>query len=132
MTESGKSFVAEAINDAKNPVVMFALEWCEFCWAVRKLFAELNIPYKAYDLDSVTYQQGGLGGEIRAALNGQIGSNTIPQIFIGGEHMGGGTDTFEAYKTGKLQEHLARAGIVAGDLGDRDPFELLPNWLHKR
>jgi len=132
VTESGKSFVAEAINDAKNPVVMFALEWCEFCWAVRKLFAELNIPYKAYDLDSVTYQEGGLGGEIRAALNEQIGSNTIPQIFIGGEHMGGGTDTFEAYKTGKLQEHLAKSGIVAGDLGDRDPFELLPNWLHKR
>ncbi|MFC1720158.1 glutaredoxin domain-containing protein [Pseudomonadota bacterium] len=131
-SEAARAFVTEAINDAENPVVLFALEWCEFCWAVRKLFAELNIPYKAYDLDSVAYQEGNLGGEIRAALNELIGSNTIPQIFVGGEHMGGGTDTFEAYKSGKLQEHLAKAGIVAGDLGDKDPFELLPNWLHKR
>ncbi len=104
VTETGKAFVTSAINDAENPVVMFALEWCEFCWAVRKLFAELNVPYKAFDLDSVAYQQDNLGGQIRAALNARIGSNTIPQIFVGGEHIGGGTDTFEAYKSGKLKE----------------------------
>jgi cysteine synthase A len=132
VTETAEAFVAEAINDPENPVVMFALEWCEFCWAVRKLFTELNIPYKAFDLDSVAYQEGNRGGEIRAALNARIGSNTIPQIFVGGEHIGGGTDTFEAYKSGSLQEHLSKAGITAGDLGDKDPYELLPNWLHKR
>jgi cysteine synthase A len=132
ITEAADAFVAGAISDPENPVVMFALEWCEFCWAVRKLFAELKVPYKALDLDSVAYQEGNLGGQIRAVLNARIGSNTIPQIFIGGEHIGGGTDTFEAYKSGILQEHLASAGIVAGDLGDKDPYELLPNWLHKR
>jgi cysteine synthase A len=132
VTEIGKVFVTSAINDAENPVVMFALEWCEFCWAVRKLFAELNVPYKAFDLDSVAYQEDNRGGQIRAALNARIGSNTIPQIFVGGEHIGGGTDTFEAYKSGKLKERLAKFGIVPGDLGDRDPYELLPNWLHKR
>jgi len=26
----------------KQPVVMFALEWCEFCWSVRKLFKALG------------------------------------------------------------------------------------------
>jgi len=132
VTETGKAFVTSAINDADNPVVLFALEWCEFCWAVRKLFAELNIPYKALDLDSVAFQKDNLGSQIRAALNARIGSNTIPQIFVGGEHIGGGTDTFEAYKSGKLKERLATVGIVPGDLGDRDPYELLPNWLHKR
>jgi len=132
VTDTGENFVAEALADEENPVVMFALEWCEFCWAVRKLFTELEIPYKAYDLDSVAYQQDNLGGEIRSALNARIGSNTIPQIFISGEHIGGGTDTFEAYKTGALQERLTEIDIVAGNLGDKDPYELLPNWLHKR
>jgi len=131
-SETAEALVTNALDDAANPVVMFALEWCEFCWAVRKLFAEMKVPYKAYDLDSVAYQQGNLGGQVRAVLNARIGSNTIPQIFIGGEHMGGGTDTFEACKSGKLRERLAEVGIVASELGDKDPFELLPNWMHKR
>jgi cysteine synthase A len=131
-SETAETLVNNALDDAENPVVLFSLEWCEFCWAVRKLFAELKVPYKAYDLDSVSYQQGNLGGQVRAVLNARIGSNTIPQIFIGGEHIGGGTDTFEVCKSGKLRERLAEVGIVAGEFGDKDPFELLPNWLHKR
>ena len=31
-----------------------------------------------------------------------------------------------------LQEQLAQSGIDCGDLDDKDPFELLPGWLHKR
>ena len=65
-------------------------------------------------------------------LNARLGTNTIPQVFIGGEHLGGATDTFEAYKSGELQKHLERMGIEPGDLGGKDPYELLPNWLHKR
>ncbi len=131
-TETAEIFVTEAINDPENPVVLFALEWCEFCWAIRKLFTELEVPYKAIDLDSVAYQQDDRGGQIRAALNARLGSTTIPQIFIGGEHVGGAIDTFEAYKSGRLQELLSRFGIEPGNLGDKDPYELLPNWLHKR
>ncbi len=129
---SAEQVVDRALADADNPVVLFALEWCEFCWAIRKLFGELDIPYTAHDLDSVAYQDNDLGGKIRAVLNARVGSNTIPQIFIGGKHIGGATDTFEAYKSGELQKRLARVGIQAGDLGGKDPYELLPNWLHKR
>jgi cysteine synthase A len=126
------AFVDEALGDPDQPVVLFALEWCEFCWAVRKLFNELGIAYRSVDLDSVAYQEDDWGGQIRGVLRSRLGSNTIPQIFIGGEHLGGATDTFEAYKTGELQKHLAKAGLECGDLGDKDPFELLPGWLHKR
>jgi cysteine synthase A len=132
LNATAEEIVEKALADRENPVALFALEWCEFCWAIRKLFTELDIPYTAYDLDSVAYQDDDMGGNIRAVLRSRIGSNTIPQIFIGGEHIGGATDTFEAYKSGELRKHLARVGIEAGDLGDRDPYELLPNWLHKR
>jgi cysteine synthase A len=132
LNQSAEQIVKKALTDRENPVALFALEWCEFCWAIRKLFAELGIPYTAYDLDSVAYQDEDMGGKIRAVLRSRIGSNTIPQIFIGGEHIGGATDTFEAYKSGELRKRLAKVGIEAGDLGDRDPYELLPNWLHKR
>jgi len=113
-------------------VVLFALEWCEFCWSVRKLFAKLGVPYRAIDLDSVEYQAEAWGSQIRAVLNAQLGSDTIPQVFIGGEHIGGATDTFEAAKSGELRSLLEKSGIEAGELGDMGPLELLPNWLHKR
>jgi cysteine synthase A len=132
VTEAANEFVSETVADHENPVVLFALEWCEFCWAIRKLFGELGIPYRAVDLDSVEYQEDDWGGQIRAVLNAKLGSNTIPQIFIGGEHIGGATDTFEACKSGELQKLLAEVGIEPGDLDGKDPYELLPNWLHKR
>ena len=62
------AFVAEVIERREQPVVMFALEWCEFCWSVRRLFAEYKIPYRSIDLDSVDYQRDDRGGKIRAAL----------------------------------------------------------------
>ena len=45
-------FLQEATNDQSQPVVMFALEWCEFCWSVRKMLARYDIPYRSIDLDS--------------------------------------------------------------------------------
>src|SRR5262245_28523041 len=34
------AFVQSAISNREQPVTMFALEWCEFCWSVRRLFAK--------------------------------------------------------------------------------------------
>ena len=132
LTAEAEAFYEEAINDQDNPVVLFALEWCEFCWAIRKLFSQLGIPYRPIDLDSVTYQEDDFGGQIRAVLTDRLGVPTIPQIYIHGKHIGGATDTFEAYKSGDLEKLLAKHGITIGDLGGKDPYELLPNWLHKR
>src|SRR5690606_23673941 len=98
VSPAAADFVAGVIGDAGQPVVMFALEWCEFCWSVRRLFADLGIPYRSIDLDSVEYQQDDRGGEIRAALTARTGIATIPQIFIGGELIGGCTDLFDAWK----------------------------------
>ena len=112
---------------------MFALEWCEFCWSVRKLFAKLEIPYRAVDLDSVKYQEDNLGGKIRAVLLDELGSPTIPQIFIAGRHIGGATDLFAAYSEGGLEEMLAAQDISMKDMPDDfEPLELLPGWLHRR
>ena len=58
----------DARSSATSPCVLFALEWCEFCWSVRKLFAQLGIAYRSVDLDSVEYQADDLGGRIRAVL----------------------------------------------------------------
>src|SRR6185312_12581258 len=59
-----------------SSVVMFALEWCEFCWSVRKLFTRLGITYRSVDVDSVEYQKDDLGGKIRAVLADRTGAKT--------------------------------------------------------
>ena len=55
-TPAAPSFCARSSAIASQPVVMFALEWCEFCWSVRKLFARLRHPLSRVDLDSVELQ----------------------------------------------------------------------------
>ena len=77
-------YVADLVR--KEPVVLFALEWCEYCWSARKLFKRLGIRYRSVDLDSVEYQVAERGGKIRVVLAHHTGSPTIPQIYIGGAH----------------------------------------------
>ncbi|HEX5049483.1 MAG TPA: cysteine synthase A [Gammaproteobacteria bacterium] len=132
VTPKAAAFVEEVTADGKQPVVMFALEWCEFCWSVRRMFAAYKIPYRTVDLDSVAYQQDDWGGQIRAALAARTTWKTIPQIFIGNEFVGGATDTFEAWKSGKLPQLLAKHGVAhKGDLAG-NPYSFLPNWLQPR
>jgi cysteine synthase len=124
------AFVDEVV--AREPVVMFALTWCEFCWSVRKLFAALSIPYTSVDLDSVELQAGDRGGRIRAVLAERTGAKTIPQIFVGGELIGGSTDLFDAYSDGSLHERLAARGVRFDERRVLDPYTLLPRWLQPR
>ena len=125
-------FLDEATHDSKNPVILFALEWCEFCWSVRKMFANYGIPYRSVDLDSVEYQAGDLGGKIRAALLEQTGQKTIPQIYIGGDHIGGATELFDATRDGTLRRLLDENDVPYRRDVDTDPYSFLPGWLHAR
>ena len=112
---------------------MFALEWCEFCWAVRKLFARLGIAYKSVDIDSVAFQQGDMGTKIRAVLKERTGSPTIPQIYIGGTHVGGCIDLFDAMRAGRMQQAARRCRCRRTTAAPTSiPTSLLPKWLHPR
>jgi cysteine synthase A len=122
-------FVAETV--AAEPVVMFALQWCEFCWAVRKFFDAIGVRYVSVDLDSVEYQRGDRGAKIRAVLAKQTGEVTIPQIFVNGQLIGGCNALFESYATGAAQKLLAASGI-SGALPVIDPYAFLPKWQQPR
>jgi cysteine synthase A len=130
LDSAAEQFVSDMVG--QEPVVMFALEWCEFCWSVRKLFTAMNIPYRSVDLDSVEYQEGDLGGKIRAVLLDRTGQPTIPQIYVGGEHIGGATDLFDECKEGTMQERLVEQGVEYDTAAEVDPYSLLPKWLHPR
>ena len=127
---SAGQFVERLIEE--EPVLVFALEWCEFTWSARKLFKRLGVAYRSVDLDSVEYQSDDRGGKIRAVLADRLGSPTIPQIFIGGDHIGGTTELFDAMRDGRMQKLFRENGIAFDESVDFDPYDLMPKWLQPR
>jgi cysteine synthase A len=125
-----EAFVDAAIADPGQPIVMFALEWCEFCWSVRKFFKALGVPYRAIEIDGAALAANDMGLRVRRVLQRRNGVATIPQVFVGGTYVGGSTDVLDAYRDGTLQAALAATGIAVGALPDIDAHSFLPAWLH--
>jgi cysteine synthase A len=123
------ALIRQVLNDADQPIVLFSLEWCDFCWSVRKLFRRLEIPFRSVDIDSVALQKDELGLRVRRTLQARTGFPTIPQVFVGGEFVGGCAETFDAYRSGMLRDRMKRAGMALGEWPDFDPYDLLPKWL---
>jgi len=126
------AFLEQATHDPDNAVVLFATEWCEFSWSVRKMFAKYEIPYRAIDLDSVPYQVDNKGGMIRKAIEQRTGLKTVPQIYVGGVHLGGATEMFDACKDGSLGKMLEENNVAWNQSVETDPYTFLPGWLHSR
>ncbi len=131
-TAEVRDYFERTLADASQPLVLFALEWCEFCWSLRKLFARCGVPYRSVDLDSTAFQRDDRGGQLRQLLRARTGVTTIPQVFVGGEFLGGCTDTLEAWKAGRLQALLRAHGVAFDESVDIDPLQLLPGWIHPR
>ena len=86
----------------------------------------------AHKTHSVEYQKNNKGGKIRAALRERTTSKTIPQIFIGGQYIGGATELFDAAKDGSMQKLLEENTVNYNMKVQDDPYSFLPAWLHKR
>jgi len=127
-----EQLVDRLLADRAKPIAFFALQWCEFCWSVRRLLTAAGIAYETIDLDSVAYQKGDLGGKIRAVLAKRLGTPTIPQVFVGGEHVGGATEVMESFNQGRLQALLRKHGVAFNEKFEADAYSFLPKWLQKR
>jgi cysteine synthase A len=130
-TDEARAFVERALAEPDPAVTIFALEWCELCWAVRRLFEAARIPYRALTLDSVEYQAGDRGLAIRSALAERTGARTVPQVFVGGELVGGCDETLAAFRSRQLHERLAARGVEPAAVA-ADPASFLPGWLARR
>ena len=125
-----QAFVEDTVRD--RPVVMFGLEWCEFCWAAHKCFGRLGVAFESVAVDAVRFQPDELGVKIRAVLKQRTGAPTMPQIYIGGRLVGGCTDLFDALRAGRLRPLLDAAGVDHDRSAQFDPYHLLPQWMHPR
>lgn len=72
-----------------TPTAVFARPGCPFCARALRLLAENDIPYETIEVGAAPSMQAVL------AISGRA---TVPQIFIGGRHIGG-LDDLQAYLT---------------------------------
>uniref|UniRef100_A0A7C9DCQ9 Glutathione-disulfide reductase n=1 Tax=Opuntia streptacantha TaxID=393608 RepID=A0A7C9DCQ9_OPUST len=90
-----------------NPVVVFSKTLCPFCIDVKKLLSDLGVSFKAIELDTESD-----GSEVQAALAEWTGQKTVPNVFVGGKHIGGCDATTAMHRGGKLMPLLTEAGAL--------------------
>jgi glutaredoxin 3 len=52
------------------------------------------------------------GRKVQEALEDMTGRRTVPNVFVGGEAIGGGSDTREYHESGILKQMLLKANAI--------------------
>lgn len=81
------------------PVLMYATSWCPYCERARLLFAAKGVTVTEVDVEATP--------GARELMHARSGRTSVPQIFIGGQHIGGFDDTKALDAQGKLDPLLA-------------------------
>ena len=82
-----------------KPVEIYTTQTCPYCTAAKRLLAKKGVAYTEIDV----------GGQParRADMTQRTGRTSVPQIFIGGAHVGGCDDIHALDHAGKLDPMLA-------------------------
>jgi glutaredoxin 3 len=81
-------------------VEIYTTRFCGFCVAAKRLLTEKGAEYNEIDLGRDPARR----AEMVQRANG---GRTVPQIFIGGRHVGGCDELYELERSGKLNDLLA-------------------------
>ncbi|BFG42810.1 hypothetical protein CerSpe_290840 [Prunus speciosa] len=107
MASSFGSRLEESVKKTvdENPVVVYSKTWCSYSSEVKSLFKRLGVEPMVIELDELGPQ----GPQLQKVLERLTGQHTVPNVFIGGEHIGGCTDTVKLYRKGELEPLLSEA-----------------------
>jgi glutaredoxin 3 len=83
-----------------KPVRIYTTDYCGFCKRAKEFFSRKGVPYEEIDVTGDDQMREDL---VRRS-NGQ---RTVPQIFIGDQHVGGYSDLVALDNQGKLDGLLA-------------------------
>ena len=88
-------------NDIRtNKVVVYSKSHCPFCKQTKNLLSKAGIDAKIFELDQLSN-----GREIQTTLKSMTSQATVPNIFIGGKHIGGNSD-LQALGVDKIKEMI--------------------------
>ena len=94
---------------SKHCVVIFSKTRCGFSHRAKAVIAQYCNDVHAVELDEMP---GAQGGEMQAALAELTGRRTVPNVFVGGKTIGGGSETQALDQEGKLKPMLVEAGCI--------------------
>jgi len=80
-------------------VVMYTTNWCPYCERARKRLRSKGAAINEIDVESAA--------EKRAEMISRSGRRSVPQIFIGEQHVGGSDDLADLEAAGKLDALLS-------------------------
>jgi glutaredoxin 3 len=83
-----------------QPVVIYTKSTCPYCHAAKALLRQKHVPFEEISVDGDRVAQTAM-----AARAG--GRSTVPQVFIGGTHVGGCDDLHDLDAAGELDGLLA-------------------------
>ncbi len=89
----------------ENPVVVYSKTWCSYSSEVKSLLKRLGVEPLVIELD----EMGPHGPQVQKVLERLTGQHTVPNVFIGGKHIGGCTETMKLYRKGELGPLLSEA-----------------------
>lgn len=91
-------------------VEIFTTPWCPYCHAAKDLLSERGVPFEEQDVSG--------DPALRTAVRERSGRSTVPQIFIGGEAIGGYEELARLDRDGAL---LTLMGAAHGEWDDSPP-----------
>lgn len=80
------------------PVTMYTTRFCPYCMAARQLLAARGVAFEDHPVDG--------DAELRQQMTERAGQRTVPQIWIGEQHIGGYTDLAGLERSGELDRLL--------------------------
>lgn len=81
-----------------NAIVVYANQSCPFCVRARKLLDAKSLDYELIDVTG--------SSSLWSQMEARSGRNTVPQVFVNGQHLGGYDDLYAADRSGRLNEML--------------------------
>jgi len=81
---------------------MYVSAWCPYCARARSVLEGKGVDFREIDVDAVPGAQ--------AKMVARSGRSSVPQIFIGAEHVGGCDDLLALDEAGRLDSLLKITG----------------------
>jgi len=108
--------------------MIYSKTYCPYCSRAKALFEQLNVEVKVAELDVIgagweRHCRSLLlltpnpspstedGSEVQKALKVITGSGTVPQIFVGGEFLGGCSEVTALHQSKQLLPKLDKVGV---------------------
>jgi glutaredoxin 3 len=82
-----------------SKILMYTTRWCPFCVMAKRLLAAKGVAVEEVAVDA--------DPDARAEMMERSGRRTVPQIFIGEQHIGGFEDMADLDHKGQLDPLLA-------------------------